>query len=57
MIQKVEILPFHHMGEIKKIQMGGKEDSLLPKESRVSEHQKQKWIRQLKAYGCAAETI
>ncbi len=52
MIKKVEILPYHRMGEIKRIQMGRVES--LPTASRTSEEQKQEWLCQLKAYGCTA---
>jgi pyruvate formate lyase activating enzyme len=52
MIKKVEILPYHRMGEIKRIQMGRVES--LSTVSRTSEEQKQEWLCQLKAYGCTA---
>jgi glycyl-radical enzyme activating protein len=55
MIQKVEILPYHRMGETKRIQMGAAES--LPEVGPATEVQKQKWLNQLKAFGCEAKGI
>jgi len=52
MIEKVEILPYHRMGETKRIQMGKMES--LPKVNSTLEEQKQKWLSQLKDYRCSA---
>lgn len=52
-ICKVEILPYHRMGETKRIQIGKTES--LPLVNQPSDEQKHEWLCQLKAYGCKAE--
>lgn len=54
MIQKVEILTYHRMGETKRIQMGKMES--LPKVNWALEveEQKKKWLSQLEDYRCSA---
>lgn len=52
MIQKVEIIPYHRLGETKRIQMGRPES--LPDVSQASDTIKHKWLEQLKSFGCDA---
>ncbi len=52
-ICKVEILPYHRMGETKRIQIGKAES--LPHINQPSKEQKFEWLRQLEDYGCKAE--
>lgn len=57
MIQKIEILTYHHMGEIKRIQMGKTES--LPEVKWILEkgEQKKKWLSQFKNFRCSTPVI
>ena len=52
MIERVEIMPYHSMGEAKLLQLG-KAINLDRQETATEEH-KQMWINQLHQYGCNA---
>lgn len=52
MICKVEIIPYHKLGETKRIQMGQPET--LPDVSQASEALKQEWLKQLNSFGIDA---
>lgn len=52
MIKRVDILPYHTMGESKRIQIGIEKS--LPEVNAASEEQKKEWIKRLKNFGCEA---
>lgn len=50
MIDHIELLPYHTMGEMKRVQLG--KDRILKDILPPSEKQKERWIETLKAAGC-----
>ena len=52
MIERVEIMPYHSMGEAKRLQLGKAIN--LDRQETVTEEHKQMWINQLHQYGCNA---
>jgi glycyl-radical enzyme activating protein len=55
MIKRVEVMPYHRMGETKRIQLGC--NAALPDIKEASEEEKGKWLQKLRNLGCNAIII
>lgn len=55
MIKRVEVMPYHRMGETKRIQLGC--NATLPGIKEASEEKKGEWLQKLRNLGCNAIII